>query len=199
MKTPLEALRDLVDSATANVHEEAPSGCYVVDDNAVQVARQVLASSQGEPESRDHNDLLTDAMNAMREAYNAHVTDLAKGLAKEIREGDHGEGEDCRERLHEVLHETCDGDHWVIWTNKAKAVCLVSTNSGASIDNFGTDGVVKDGDINWSSLAYGALEADLIEALGNEDIDVNDPNPESEEDDEPEEEMPALMAETGEE
>jgi hypothetical protein len=79
----------------------------------------------------------------------------------------------------EWIHETVDGHEFVIYTAKAQSVLAISANDGAYIENYGTEGVVCDGGLNWSGLAYAAMEADLFEALGDlDDFDVNDPNPE---------------------
>ena len=127
-------------------------------------------------------DMFKAAIANMRDAYNQHIKDLAEECARQLRAGDLGTGEAAREGLIEHLHETVDGDGWVNNTQFAKATLLVSGNAGAFVDNFGSDGLVNKGDLNWSGMAYAAVEQDVLEALGDLDIDVNDPNPEVEED-----------------
>lgn len=124
------------------------------------------------------------AMSEVRKAYYSHVRDLAACVVEELRES--GEkGEDAREWLIERLHETCDGDGWVIYTARAQMILLASDNESAYINDFGTEGVADEtGSINWSVLAYAALHRDIIEDLeSRHGLDVNDPAPEDEEDD----------------
>ena len=128
-------------------------------------------------EKRSAEDMLSEALSAMRQAYYQHVRDLAEDIDQFARE----DKERSREDVLECLHETIDGDRWVIYTHLAQSVCLSSSNDGAAIDNYGTDGIVEDGAINWSRLAFSALEADVLDAL---DIDINADFPGRGEDDE---------------
>lgn len=111
-----------------------------------------------------------DALSALRREYFSHVRDSAKELAEACR---NGEIED-RESLLERVHEECDGDGWVIYTQKAQIVLLVSDNDSAGMDSLGADGFDWSGGVPWSQLAYFAMEADLLDAIDHEDIDVND-------------------------
>lgn len=108
--------------------------------------------------------------------YENHVTELASCVIDELRyRVKAGEsGESLREWLIEHIHETCDSSAWVIYTAKAQfIVCHRGTE--AYTDQFGEEGLTKDGDINWPAIAYMALEQDVIEELDRQDIDVNDP------------------------
>lgn len=126
--------------------------------------------------TKSADDLFGDAMQLMRDAYWAHVRDLAEDIAGMGRDGEFGEGEPAREKMLEYVHETVDGDGWVIYTAKAQAVCLVSDNDGAYADNYGSEGIIDDSGIAWSRLAYAALEADVMGHLDVIDFDVNDPD-----------------------
>jgi hypothetical protein len=82
-----------------------------------------------------------------------------------------------RDDFDTAIHETIDGHHDVIYTQSAQVVVLVSGNDGAGIENYGADGIVQDGAINWSALAYSAMEADVRDRLpsaGPDWFDVND-------------------------
>ena len=121
--------------------------------------------------------------------YHAEVMSIAEDMAKEARSGEHGTGDDCREWLNEYVWETIDGHEWVIYTYKSQQILAISQNDGYSAENFGIESVVTDGAINWAALAFGALYADVMEALwrveiDGETFDPNDPNPEPEESDE---------------
>jgi hypothetical protein len=111
-----------------------------------------------------------------RKSYYENVGEYAESIKSElmsrISEGE--EGESLREWLIEHISETVDGSSQVIYTSNAQECVFVSDNSGAYIDDFGSDGIVEDGEINWSRLAYGAFERDIIEALATIDVDVND-------------------------
>lgn len=122
---------------------------------------------------------------ALAHTYNEEIRSLAEDYVKRIKAGDFED----REAFLQDVHETLDGHAFVIYTFKAQCVCLVSDNSDVYVDNYGSDGLVKDGYINWEAMAYAAMEADLLDAL-YADVDVNDddtfqPEEEEEENDAP--------------
>ncbi|MGH7176488.1 MAG: hypothetical protein ACREJC_03820 [Tepidisphaeraceae bacterium] len=115
--------------------------------------------------------------------YRQELRSLANEAREEARSGDHGTGEQAREWLMEWVDETIDGHQFVINTAQAQALLAISSNDGAYVENYGTDGVVRDGCLNWGALAYAAMEADLMEEMDCLDgFDVNDPNPERDDD-----------------
>lgn len=116
---------------------------------------------------RDAEDLFRDAIEMMRDAYRSHVKACADSVEARVREQEDGFD------FGEIQHEDLDGDSWVIWTDKAKAVVLVSGNGGAYFEDLGSDGVVKGGDIDWSALAYMALRADVYEELDQRGREMN--------------------------
>ncbi len=108
--------------------------------------------------------------------YENHVSDLAETVVDELRDRvrDGEAGETLREWLIEHLHEVCDSDGWVIYTAKAQFI-VCNRGTSAYTDSFGEQGLTRDGDINWSAIAYAALERDIHEELDRRGIDVNDP------------------------
>jgi hypothetical protein len=113
-----------------------------------------------------------------RDTVQGIVEDLKRAIKdKEIEDSD---------GVHDWLHDTIDGHHDVIYTACAQEIVRQSRNDGAYFDQFGDEGAVKDGAINWSALAYCALEADVMEEIG----DIDDLFAEEEED-EDETEAPA--------
>jgi hypothetical protein len=117
-----------------------------------------------------------EAERVMRSDYYQDVRDAAESIKDElegqIKDGE--EGESLREWLIEHIDETIDGHSRVIYTASAIECLRFSDNDGAYIDDFGTDGVVSDGGINWSTLAYSAFRQDVIEQLDSMGVDVND-------------------------
>ena len=112
------------------------------------------------------------------QSYEQVVRDAAEGIIDEAREqfAAGTTGEPLREWLLEHVWETCDGHQWVIYTHYAKRIVCESSNSGAYADNCGSDGAMEDGEIQWSRLAYAALEQDIYEYLaGPLSFDPNDP------------------------
>lgn len=69
------------------------------------------------------------------------------------------------ESAYEWLHETVDGSQRVIYTFQAQQCLIYSDNDGAYAEEFGEEGIVTDGCIEWSRLAYAAFHADIVEAL----------------------------------
>ena len=84
-------------------------------------------------------------------------------------------GEALREWFNERICELCDGHQWVIYTHYAKRIVCESSNADAYGLNYGTEGMIGEGDIAWSKLAYAALETDIYEELDRRNFDVNDP------------------------
>jgi hypothetical protein len=114
-----------------------------------------------------------DAIGALRAEYYSDIRDIAQEIKKAIEDG---EIED-RDSLQTRIHETCDGNQWVIYTQNAQVVLLVSSNDGAYADEYGAEGMTTDGAINWSVMAYAAMEQDLMEQLDSEGVDVNGDTP----------------------
>lgn len=111
--------------------------------------------------------------------YRDEVRSIAEEAVSEARSGAFGSGEEAREAFSERLWETLDGHCFVIYTAKAQAVLCHSDNDGAAVEQYGGDGLVKDGALNWSLMAYCAMEADVTEALDRVDgFDMSDPCPE---------------------
>lgn len=138
--------------------------------------------------SKDPDDLYSEAISLMGQAYYAHVKDKADDIFRRIKDGEIT----SREDLDTAIHEDVDGDGWVIYTAKAQAVLLVSDHDGYGVE----EGLVspeqfKDG-IPWSALAFCAMREDLCERLRRYqdehgiDIDADDLGIEEPEDEEPE-------------
>lgn len=123
-------------------------------------------------DTRSPESLLSDAMDAMRRAYNAMIRELAADIVCEARDNADSWDEDD---LQTHIHETIDSHGWVIYTAKAQAVCMVSKNDGVGMDEGLVDASsFKDG-IPWSQLAYCAIEADLREEFDSLNFDPSDP------------------------
>lgn len=115
---------------------------------------------------RSAEDLEQFANDTLRAQYHAGVRSAADSLADEMRAGDFGtDTEDAREKLSERLHEEADGAGCVIYTGQAMRTLIYSDNDGAYADEFGSEGIVEGGEIQWSRLAFGAYHADLSELL----------------------------------
>ena len=127
------------------------------------------AKAKEQPKSAD--DLLSEAIDLGRKAYWAHVRDIADEIMSQARDGEFDDAEACEE----FIHCSIDGDGWVIYTQKAQLVLLCSDNDGAYEDDYGPEGIVEDGAIQWSRLAFCALRADVMESLRVHDFDPSDP------------------------
>lgn len=92
-----------------------------------------------------------------RDTVKGFVSDLYRAVAD-------GEVTD-EDGAREYLEQSIDGCSDVIYTARAMEVCRQSRNDGAYFDDFGTDGAVTDGGIEWSKLAYCALLADVLEEI----------------------------------
>ena len=120
----------------------------------------------------------------IQKTYYSEIRSMAEDYQKRIEEGEF----DDRDSLLEDIHETLDGHQFVIYTHKAQCVCLVSSNDGRAADEYGADCLVIGGSLNWSIMAYCAMEADLYEALDSLGVDINDDDTFEREEEEEEEE-----------
>jgi hypothetical protein len=105
-----------------------------------------------------------DAMRVLRAEYFDTVRGIVEDLQRAIKDKEISSEDEAQD----WLHETIDGHHDVIYTYAAQQVVLHSDHSGAYVEEYGTDGIVANGDINWSVLAYAALLADVRDAIGSE-------------------------------
>lgn len=103
-----------------------------------------------------------------RRAYYSEIRSMAEDYVKRVRAGEFTD----RETLIEDIQGTIDGHHDVIYTACAQDVVRYSDNSGAWED-LGSDGIVENGAINWTRMAYCAMERDLFEQLSANGVDVN--------------------------
>lgn len=122
-----------------------------------------------------------EAETVLRAEYWQDVRALADSIGADLRErlSEGEDGENLREWLIEYIEQSIDGHHNVIYTRAAQKVILYSDHSGAYADEFGEEGIVENGDISWSRLAYAAMRADVIEQLDANGIDVNEPDSQS--------------------
>ncbi len=158
---------------------------YIVDGCKVTMDGELVATFTHEYHARDfaavqNRDVDTIrelGSNFLRRAYQNDVDDLAASIKAELDEriADGEEGETLREWLIEHIDETIDGCARVIYTGEAQEALLFSSNDGAYADEFGPEGMVEDGCIMWSRLAYSAVRADVLEELERLDVDVNNP------------------------
>ena len=78
------------------------------------------------------------------------------------------------ESADEWLWQTIDGHSRVIYTANAKECLYASDHDGAYFDDFGSEGAVKDGSLNWSALAFCAFRQDVLDALSADGVELHD-------------------------
>jgi hypothetical protein len=124
-------------------------------------------------DSRVTDSMREDAHRALRRDYWNDVCGLAKNILEEARTRYKAGETDLREWAIEYVDECVDGHERVIYTGQAIETVLYSDNDGAYVEDFGADGLVEDGQINWSKLAWAALRRDVTEQLSAEGLDLN--------------------------
>ncbi len=102
--------------------------------------------------------------------YTDDVADVVSAFKLAVETGDITDTESADE----WLHQTIDGHGRVIYTASAKECLYESANDGAYFEDFGSEGAVKDGVLNWSSLAFCAFQRDVLEALSDDGIELHD-------------------------
>lgn len=100
-----------------------------------------------------------DELDQKRKEYREDVQSIAAEIAAEVKSGDL-----ARDDVYDRLHETIDGNQWVIYTYRAKLVCaFLSDNEDAAADE-GMEIDHSEG-IDWSAMAFFAMLADVNAAL----------------------------------
>jgi hypothetical protein len=97
------------------------------------------------------------ATDRLRHDYMDEIRALATNVIREAKQYNRDESD--------VLHEMIDGHHDVIYTCEAQRVLWLSDNADAAADE-GME-CVKDGQPDWSALAYFAMRADVQRLLDN--------------------------------
>jgi hypothetical protein len=108
-----------------------------------------------------NEETMEDAMRVLRADHWQYVRGLAEEAEALCKSGELADAE----ALDEWLHETVDGSDRVIYTWKAQRLLLCTENQDAMADEYGTEGLVEDGSVNWGGMAYHALLADVRELL----------------------------------
>lgn len=120
------------------------------------------------------------AHSVLHRNYYADVRGVGDELIRAIRAGELTSWD----QVSDWLHETVDGHARVIYTLEAQECLRYSDHKDAYVESFGSEDVVTgDGVINWSALAYSAFEADILEYVDFQGVDVH--NPTANETDEP--------------
>ena len=120
-----------------------------------------------------------DAHRVLRADYWSDVRGLAQDLKDRLERGEFTDRDD----FVEALDQDVDGHQRVIYTGQAIESLLYSDNDSAYAEDFGAEGMLEGDSVAWSRLAYAAFRADVVEHLDAIDVDVNDPIPEPDEDD----------------
>jgi len=124
-------------------------------------------------DSRVTDTMREDAHRVLRADYWQDVRGLGDELIEEARTK-YKDGEtDLREWFIEQVEQSVDGHQRAIYTGLAIETVLYSDHDGAYVDDFGTDGLVEDGQINWHKLAWAALRADVLDYIEAHGLDVN--------------------------
>lgn len=109
------------------------------------------------------------AEQVLRAAYWSDVKDTAEDVLKQAQEefstANGFDLDSAREWTEDRLWESVDGSSRVIYTREAMDTLRWSENDGYTLEEWGADGVVTDGCIDWSKLAFGAFYADVGEHL----------------------------------
>ncbi len=125
------------------------------------------------PREPTPDERLEAARRALRADYWADVRNVADNLKDEITAGRITDTEDADR----WLDETVDGHGRVIYTAQAIEGLLYTDNESAFVDDFGEDGLVRDGNVNWSVLMYAAFRADIVARLGDLDELIKEQQP----------------------
>jgi hypothetical protein len=136
--------------------------------------RKKKAPARVEVPRRSADEITEEDCNAattiLEQDYYNDVRSAAREVAERLKSGDHG-----RESS-EVISEVIDSTQRVIYTWQAKLGVIISKNGTYYLEEFGEEGVVENGDINWSRLCFVAMEQDVIEELDRRGVGLGEPH-----------------------
>lgn len=89
--------------------------------------------------------------------YWAEINAIVESIAEEYTP-------ETQEDAHNALWEVIDGHQWVIYTSHNFEVLARSHNAAYAVENWGIESAIKDGEMHWAGLAFGALYGDVIES-----------------------------------
>ena len=143
---------------------DLPTGDYGRID-AGQLADYLRAADDPSISLLTAEDISNIARGDAEREYRATIEGIIDDVRQAVKDGEITDRDGAMERIEEII----DGHHDVIYTACAMEVCRISRNDGAYFDDFGTEGAVTDGGIEWSRLAYSAMRADVMEEIGDLD------------------------------
>ena len=106
----------------------------------------------------------------LKSVYHTHVNEIAEEFFTACNSGEYEDAE----ALQTALNERVDEDEWVTSPRHAQVACIVSDHSGYAPKEYSADAIVKNGEIDWSVMAYSALYQDTIRTLGAIDVYCSD-------------------------
>jgi hypothetical protein len=115
------------------------------------------------PHEPSSDERLDAARRVLRADYWDDVRSIVDELKGEIKDGSITD----RDQATEWLDERIDSAHRVVYTYAAMEAVIFSDNDGAYEDHFGSEGMVEDGQVQWSRLAFYAMQADVMDQVGD--------------------------------
>lgn len=107
-----------------------------------------------------------------QEEYREEISSLVDDIMEQI--GADG-NIDTRDQLDTYIWETIDSHQFVIYTSKAQEVVSLSNNADYTAENWGPESLMRDGDVHWSGIAFGAMLGDVRDELDRRGVDLNEP------------------------
>lgn len=108
-----------------------------------------------------------EKIEAARRVLRADYWDDVRRVAEDFKENVESGHITSLDEAETWLHESVDGTQRVIYTGQAIEGLLYTDHESAFVDEFGEEGLVESGDVNWSGLMYSALMADVRKTLGD--------------------------------
>ncbi len=112
------------------------------------------------------------ALDVLRQDYWQDIRGTGDDIIRQVKDGDIT----TREEFEERLQQDIDGSSRVIYTLENQLTLVCSDNADAFVDEFGEEGLVKDGGVNWPAMAYATFMADVrgyIDANDDDDLFSN--------------------------
>lgn len=181
-RNPDEAFRKLVKDAARGSDEafEKAMVMWIRANGVSPLLKQAFEDSwQGRERKREEGErAVQEAEGVLDRDYQEDVNGVADSLQEAIRDGE----VTSSERLQDRLHEEVDGTQRVIYTHQAMLGVVASRNREAAWEEGMAESLDFSDGIPWSQICYFAMQRDVVEELERRDIDVNDPVPEEDED-----------------
>jgi len=124
---------------------------------ARRASRSKAAATRSSKPNRVTESDVKAALDVLRQDYWQDIRGVGDEILQAVRDGEITDTDEFETRLSQDI----DSSSRVIYTIENQLTLVCSDDADAYVDEFGEEGLVKDGAVNWPAMAYAAFMADV--------------------------------------